>query len=66
MANGDLLQENLCQHCAPPRTAAVSAPDPMAGHCQVMPPSETSKHSQASLALSLVGSLLLSLGSWHT
>ena len=40
-----------------------SAPDPMAGHC---PPSETPGHSQASLAQSLVGSLLHSPGSWCT
>ena len=31
--NGDLLQKDLCQHAVPPRTAAVSAPDPAAGHC---------------------------------
>ena len=40
-----------------------SAPDPMAGHC---PPSETPGRSQASLAQSLVGSLLHSPGSWCT
>ena len=32
-ANGNLLQEGLCQHAVPPRTAAASAPDPTAGHC---------------------------------
>ena len=30
---GDLLQKDLCQHSTPPRTAAVRAPDPVAGHC---------------------------------
>ena len=37
----------------------------MASHCQPTPPLETPKHSQASLAQSLVGSLLLSPGSWR-
>ena len=45
-------------------TATLSAPDPAAGHCQLMPPPETPGHSQASLAQSLVESLLLSPGSW--
>ena len=39
---------------------------PLAGHCQPTPPSETSGHSQASLVQPLVGSLLLSPGSWCT
>ena len=46
------------------RTAALSTPDPEVGHCRFMPPPETPGHSQASLAQSLVGSLLLSPGSW--
>ena len=50
--------------CLPPRTAAVSAPDLVAGHCQPTPLPETPKYSQESLAQSLVGSLLLSPGSW--
>ena len=45
-------------------TAALSAPDPAAGHRQPMTPLETPGHSRASLAQSLVGSLLLSPGSW--
>ena len=48
--------------CACP--AALSAPDPAAGHHQPMPPPETLVHSQASLGQSLVGSQLLSPGSW--
>ena len=40
------------------------APDPVAGSCQPMHPPETPGHSQESLAQSLVGTLLLSLGSW--
>ena len=46
------------------RTAALSAPDRAAGHRQLTPPLETPVHSQESLAQSLVGSLLLSPGSW--
>ena len=46
--------------------ATRSAPDPTAGHCQPTPPPETPGHSQASLGQSLVGSLLLSPGSWCT
>ena len=47
-------------------TAALSAPDPAAGHLQPTPPPETPGHSQASLGESLVDSLLLSPGSWCT
>ena len=45
-------------------TAVLSAPNPAVGHCQPMPPPETPGHSRASLGQSLVGSLLLSPGSW--
>ena len=45
------------------KTATLSAPNPAAGHCQPTPPPETPGHSRASLSQSLVGSLLLSLGS---
>ena len=48
------------------KTVVFSAPDPTAGHCQLMPLPETPRHSQASVAQSLVGSLLLSPGSWCT
>ena len=47
-------------------TAALNAPNPTAGHHQPTPPPETPGHSQASLGQSLVGSLLLSPGSWCT
>ena len=47
-------------------TAAFSACSPAAGHHQPMPPPETPGHSRASLGQSLVGSLLLSSGSWCT
>ena len=47
-------------------TAAFSAPNPAADNCQPMPPQETPGHSRASLGQSLVGSLLLSPGSWCT
>ena len=40
--------------------------DPTAGHCRLTPLPETPGHSQASLAQSLVGKLLLSPGSWYT
>ena len=45
-------------------TATLSASDPAAGHCQPVPLLQTPGHSQASLGQSLVGSLLLSPGSW--
>ena len=45
-------------------TAALSAPNPAPGHGQPTPPPETLRHSWASLGQSLVGSLLLSPGSW--
>ena len=47
-------------------TAVLSAPSQAEGHCQTMPPPETPGHSQASLGQSLVGTLLLSPGSWCT
>ena len=42
-------------HTTPPRTAAVSVPDPSAGDCLPMPPQETLRQSQAGLAQSLMG-----------
>ena len=45
-------------------TAIFSAPNPAVGHHQPTPPPETPGHSQASLSQSLVGSWLLSPGSW--
>ena len=45
-------------------TAALRAPKPAAGHLQPTPPPETAGPSRASLGQSLVGSLLLSPGSW--
>ena len=47
-------------------TATLSAPSPAAGHRRPTPPPETPGHSRASLGQSLVGSLLLSPGSWCT
>ena len=47
-------------------TAALSAPDPAASHCRPMSLLETPGHSRASLGQFLVGSLLLSPGSWCT
>ena len=45
-------------------TATLIATDPVTGHCQPTTPAETPGLSQASLSQSLVGSLLLSSGSW--
>ena len=47
-------------------TASLRAPDPVPGHCRPTPLSETPGHSRASLGQSLVGSVLLSPGSWCT
>ena len=44
--------------------ATLSVPNPVAGHLWPTPPLETPRHSQASLGQPLVGSLLLSPGSW--
>ena len=46
-------------------TVAFSACDLAAGHRQPRPLLETPEHSQASLGQSLMGSLLLSPGSWY-
>ena len=48
------------------RTVALSAPDPEASHCGHTHLPETPGHSRANLGQSLVGSLLLSSGSWCT
>ena len=45
-------------------TATLSAPNPAAAHRRPTPLLETPEHSWASLGQSLVGSLLLSPGSW--
>ena len=47
-------------------TATLSAPNPAAGHCKPSPLPKTPEHSQTSLGESLVGSQLLSPGSWCT
>ena len=59
--NGNLLQNVPCMHCH------TQPPNPAAGHCWPMPLLlETPGHPWASLGQSLVGSLLLSPGSWCT
>ena len=58
--NGDLLQKAPCMCCY------TQCPNPAAGHHRPTSPLETPGHSQASLGQSLVGSLLLSPGSWCT
>ena len=45
---------------------AMSVPDPAAGHRLPMPLPETPGYPQAGLVQSLLGLLLLSLGSWYT
>ena len=57
---GDLLQK------VPSCTATLNAPDPAAAHRSPRHLPETPGRSQASLGQSLVGSLLLSPGSWST
>ena len=47
-------------------TSILTAPSPAAGHQRPTPPLETPGHSQGSLGQSLLGSLLLSPGSWCT
>ena len=47
-------------------TGTLSVPSPEAGHHRPTPLLETAGHSRASLGQSLVGSLLLSPGSWCT
>ena len=58
--------KGLMPPCTTPRTAAVSVPDPAAGHSQPTPQLETPEYSQASLVQSLVRSPLLSPESWGT
>ena len=48
------------------RTIVFSAPVPMVSHCQPTPQLQTPGHSQASLAQSLMGTLLRSPDSWCT
>ena len=47
-------------------TATLSATNPVAGHCWPMPLPETPGHLRTSLGQSLLGSQLLSPGSWCT
>ena len=63
---GASFKKDFCQDAVAPRTVVFSAPDPTPGHCRPMPPPETSGHSWASLAQSLVGPPLLSPGLWYT
>ena len=58
--NGDLLQKVPCRHYC------TQCPQPAAGHHQPTPPLDTAGHPRASLGQSLLGSLLLSPGSWYT
>ena len=62
--NGDLLKKDLSQDAVAPMTVVVSAPASTVGRYQPTPVLEAPGHSQANLAQSLVGSLLLSPASW--
>ena len=64
-SGGNEDNDNLLQN-VPCMTAALSTPDPVAGHCRVMPPVETPGHSWPCLGKFLVRSLLFSPGSWCT
>ena len=56
--------KKTCLLAMAPRTVVFSAPDAKASHCQPTPLLEIPEHSQASMAQSPVGTLLLSPGSW--
>ena len=58
--NGDLLQKVPCRHCY------TQCPQPCCRPPPTTPLLATTGHSWASLGQSLVGSLLLSPGSWCT
>ena len=62
----ELMAASSKRAYAIPKAAALSEPNPAAGHHQSMPLPKTPRHSRASPGQSLVGSLLLSLGSWCT
>ena len=64
--NGDLLQEDLWQHVAPPRNATSSALTPCQATVYPCLHQRLPNTLSQSLAQSLMGSLLLSPGSWHT
>ena len=66
MGAGGMLSKSLVQLSVLGQGCVLSGPNPAAGHCRPMPLLETPVHSQASLGQSLVGSLLLSPGSWCT
>ena len=59
-----IMATSFKRSCA--HTATLPARDSAVGRCWPMPPPETPGHSRASLCQSLVGSLLLSPGSWCT
>ena len=58
--NGNLIQRSHAH------SGTLSVPNPTAGHRRPTPLPETPGHSQTSLSQTLVGSLLLSPGSWCT
>ena len=58
--NGNLIQRSHAH------SGTLSVPNPTAGHRRPTPLPEAPGHSQTSLSQTLVGSLLLSPGSWCT
>ena len=60
----EVMKKTFKKSCE--RTAALIAPDLAAVHHRPAPLPDTPTHSQASLGRSLLGSLLLSPGSWCT
>ena len=62
--NGDLFQKNLCQHVVPHRTVLVGAPDSTAATVDPRLHQRLPNTHRLSLAQSVLGSLLLSPGSW--
>ena len=57
-----IMMTSFKRSCA--SSVVFNGPDPATGHCQPTPLPETPGHSQTGLVQSLVGSLLLSPGSW--
>ena len=66
LMGGAMLSKSLIQFSIDGWTCVPCLSFGLRPNCQSMPPPETPGHSQASLAQSLVGSLLLSPGSWCT
>ena len=60
------LSQTFVEVKVPCRHYGTQCPQPAEGHHQPTPPLDMAGHSRASLGQSLLGSLLLSIGSWYT